>query len=447
MNNSALPNQPLKIPASEHNITDDMISPSALKVMSGLRQHGYKAYLVGGSVRDLLLGIQPKDFDVATNATPEQVEEVFQRRCRLIGRRFRLAHVRFGRETIEVATFRGNAEQQKSDDAHVDEAGRILRDNVYGSIDEDAARRDFTINGLYYCAEERTVYDFLNGLHDLDEGFVRFVGEPETRYKEDPVRMLRAIRFAVKLQFDIHPDTELPLHSLAPLLQDIPAARLFEEVVKLLHSGNGLECFEELRYFGLFQPMFPIVESTLGNDIRQFPLSFLRESLINTDKRVSSDKSVNPAFLFAVMLWQPMRNAAEELHEKGMPISPATQRAASETLQFQSDRVSIIKRHRFQIQDIWYLQSRLERRAPKAIQTILEHPRFRAAYDFLILRGMTGDADPAVGQWWSEIQRVDEETKQTMIAELAPIKRARSNQRRRRRNGPPKSNNASAKQS
>lgn len=402
--------------------------------MEGLRNAGYEAYLVGGSVRDLLLGVSPKDFDVATNATPEQVEDVFERRCRLIGRRFRLAHVRFGREIIEVATFRGAAAEAQSDDAHVDDAGRILRDNVYGSIEEDAARRDFTINGMYYCAERDTVFDYLNGLHDIDEGFVRFVGDPLIRYKEDPVRMLRAIRFAVKLQFDIHPDTESPLHELAPLLADIPAARLFEEVVKLFHSGHGLECFEELRYFGLFQQLFPIVEESLGNDPREHPLAFVREAFINTDKRVSSGKTVNPAFLLGVMLWEPMREAAALKRAEGLPASPALQKAARQVLEEQSQSVSIIKRFRYQIQDIWHLQSRLEKRAPKTISQLLEHARFRAAYDFLCLRAQAGDADRDVAKWWTDIQNVEPGQRDEMIGGLAPVKGSRNRHRRRRNN-------------
>ncbi len=306
---------PLIVPRAEHNISRANISEYALKVLYKLKQEGFAAHLVGGGVRDLLLGHEPKDFDVATDATPEQVRQVF-RNCRLIGRRFRLAHVHFGREIIEVATFRGTGEDDVDADRHV-ENGMIVRDNAYGSIAEDAVRRDFTINALYYDISNFSLIDYAGGLDDLRNGQLRLIGDPDQRYREDPVRMLRAVRFACKLGFNIEPATERPLFDLGFLLGDIAAARLFDELVKLFHTGYGLESFEKLRHYGLFGYLFPATEACLAEEDQSFPITFVSRGLANTDQRIQGDKPVAPFFLYAVLLWEPVRRRYEQLLSKG----------------------------------------------------------------------------------------------------------------------------------
>jgi poly(A) polymerase len=353
-------------------------------------------------VRDLMLGREPKDFDIATDARPEQVREVF-RNCRLIGRRFRLAHVHFGREIIEVATFRGGQDGAEPDNHQTDE-GMLLRDNVYGNIEQDALRRDFSVNALYYNIADFSIIDYAAGVDDLRSGVLRLLGDPETRYREDPVRMLRAARFAAKLGFRIAPDTEAPIGELAPLLADIPPARLFEEILKLFLGGTAVGSFEKLRHYGLFAQLFPETEDCLAQLDQEFPLTLVLQGLENTDARVREEKPVTPAFLFAVLLWEPVRRRAEALQADGVPAFQAIQLAAGELLGKQLQRVALPRRFSTPMQEIWSLQARFSNTRGKRPQRLLAHPRFRAAYDFMLLRAAAGEADPELAKWWTALQ-------------------------------------------
>ncbi len=394
-----------------------------------LKNAGYEAYLVGGGVRDLLLGREPKDFDVATNALPEQVKEVFNN-CRLIGRRFRLAHVHFGREIIEVATFRSLAESDEGD--REAENGRVLRDNTYGTIDEDAQRRDFTINALYYNIEDFSVVDYADGMADLRNGVLRLLGDPEQRYREDPVRMLRAVRFAGKLGFIIDPVCEKPLPEMAHLLEEVPASRLFEEVLKLFMGGAALETFEKLRHYNLFGQLFPATEEALSHEDHEFPITFVNRGLRNTDERLRANKPVTPAFMFAVLLWEAVRRRAETYEADGLYPGPALQEAGNEILTEQAQRISIPKRFSYPMRDIWHLQPRFFNRSGKRPQRLMSHPRFRAAYDFLLLRAESGEVEQELADWWTGLQK-DQGQEQHKVSESSSQSR---NKRRRRRRKP-----------
>ncbi len=316
-------------PRSEHCISRTQISENALKVLTRLKKADFEAYLVGGCVRDLLLGREPKDFDVATNASPEQVKQIF-RNCRIIGRRFRLAHVFFGREIIEVATFRGGVDNEESDRQVVHEDGRLLRDNVFGTLEEDVWRRDFTVNALYYNIRDFSVVDYTGGMQDHAAGVMRLIGDPEVRYREDPVRMIRAIRFAVKLGFTLHPDTEKPIYAQADLLKSIPSARLYDEVLKLFLAGYGLQTFEMLRHYGLFGILFPETERCLATQEQDFPRLFLIRALENSDRRYNDGKTLTPYFLLAALLWEPLQVAAQKRIGNGENETLAYQNAANE---------------------------------------------------------------------------------------------------------------------
>jgi poly(A) polymerase len=421
-------NQPTVIPRSEHNISRANISANALKVLYRLRGANYKAYLVGGGVRDLLLGAHPKDFDVATEAHPEEVRAVFSN-CRLIGRRFRLAHVLFGREIVEVATFRGEG----ADDGGtlVDENGRLLRDNVYGTMEQDAWRRDFTINALYYSIEDFAVYDYVGGMKDLADGVIRLIGDPQVRLREDPVRMLRAVRFAVKLGFSIEARVEQGIRELSGLLQDIAPARMFDEVLKLLMTGRGRETFDRLRDYGLFEPLFPEVEAVLRSEGENGPtLALLRAAMASTDARIAEDKPVTPAFLFAALLWGPVRVRTAALVEQGVNPAQAMQLAAHEVIDRAVQRVAIPRRFRAPMMDIWSMQGRFTRRQGARALALIERPRFRAAYDFLLLRGETGEVPMELADWWRRFQEADEAERNRMAN---PPGRRRGGVRRRRR--------------
>ncbi len=383
--------------------------------------------MVGGGVRDLLLGREPKDFDVATDATPEDVKQVF-RNCRLIGRRFRLAHVHFGREIIEVATFRGMHEATSDQGQQDSENGMLLRDNVYGTIEEDAMRRDFTINALYYNIGDFSVVDYADGLKDLQAGVLRLLGDPEQRYREDPVRMLRAVRFAAKLGFIINPACEKPLFESGDLLDGVPSARLFDEVLKLFLGGTALHAFEKLRHFDLFRHLFPETDESLSHEEQGFPITFVIRGLKNTDARVRADKPVTPAFLFAVFLWEPVRQRVQQLEAEGESRHDAMMEAGRDVIGRQVSRVSIPKRFTLQMREIWNMQHRLEQRGKRAVR-LLEHPRFRAAYDFLLLRAESGETELALAQWWTEIQEVSEERR----IEMASATGGGGKKRRRRR--------------
>lgn len=423
--------QPVIVPRPEHTISRASISPGALKVLYRLKEAGFQGFLVGGGVRDLLLGREPKDFDVGTNATPDEIRTLF-RNCRLIGRRFRLAHVRFGRDIIEVATFRAHRDAEAEEDvrAHSDD-GRILRDNVYGTLDDDVWRRDFTVNALYYDINDFSVVDYVGGLADLKSGTLRLIGEPEQRYREDPVRMLRAVRFAAKLGFRIDPDSEAGIHELGYLLKDIPAARLFEEILKLFIGGCAVATFELLRHYDLFRYLFPMTDEALSHEEQGFPITFVLRALENTDRRLAEDKPVTPAFLYATLLWEPVRLRAQALVEQGASPLEASQVAGNQVSAEQVQVTSLPKRFSMPMREIWNLQPRFERRRGKAPYRLLEHPRFRAAYDFLLLRAEVGEAPAELARWWTDFQTLNAAERDRMV-EPAKKKRRRRSPRRRK---------------
>jgi len=397
---------------SEHNISRSQMSENAVKVLYRLKKSGYEAYLVGGCVRDLLLGYEPKDFDVATDASPEQVKKVF-RNCRIIGRRFRLAHVFFGREIIEVATFR-SSDVADNKEQKVHEDGRLLRDNVFGSIEDDVWRRDFTVNALYYNIRDFSIIDYTGGMEDHTAGVLKLIGDPATRYREDPVRMLRAVRFAVKLGFSLDESTEKPIFELAPLLKGIPAARLYDETLKMFLSGTGVQAFEMLRHYGLFETLFPQADHCLDTEQDDFPRVFIARALENSDKRIADEKSVTPYFLLAAFLWESVQSLAKEQMSKGEEESFAFQNAASKVLSNQVKSISIPKRVTQSMREVWLLQLRFDKRIGARPYRLLGHPRFRAAYDFLVLRAETGGAEMELAQWWTKFQDANEAEQKKM---------------------------------
>ena len=425
---------PTIIPRPEHNISRSLISSAALKVLYRLHEEGFQAYLVGGGVRDLLLGRQPKDFDVATDATPEEVHALF-RNSRVIGRRFRLVHVRFGQEIIEVSTFRAMAGEDDHPGHYVDESGRILRDNVFGSMQEDAFRRDFTVNALYYNIADFSVVDYVGGVADLRAGLLRLIGDPEKRFREDPVRMLRAARFSAKLGFRIEEHTAAAIPRLAPLMADIPPARLFEEVLKLFLAGHAVQTFEELLRHDLFRQLFPMTEEALAQERNDFPLNFVARALENTDKRIREGRSVTPFFLFAVLLWEPVRQRMAKFESQGAPPAEALRLAADEVCARQLDKVALPRRFSAPMREIWQLQPRFEHRTAKRAYRLMAHPRFRAAYDFLVLRAGSGEADPELADFWTKMQEGDATTQQALLSTAPAEKKRRRGGRRRRKGG------------
>ncbi len=389
------------IPRPQHNLSRQHISDAALKVLYRLDKAGYRACLVGGGVRDVLLGKQPKDFDVATNATPEQVKSLF-RNCRLIGRRFRLAHIHFGREIIEVATFRQHAAD--SDKTKLNDDGRILRDNTFGSIEDDALRRDFTVNALYYDINDFSLIDFAQGLRDIDHRILKLIGDPVTRYKEDPVRMLRAIRFATKLDFTIEPIANQAIFDLAHLLEDIPAARLYDEVLKIFHSGHALKSFEMLRHYGLFQYLFPALDQYLQSEPTESMLDFIEQALVNTDTRIHENKPVSPAFIFAALLWPLVQQRALQLQSQKFAPLPALQTAGNEIFSQQIRSISIPKRFSQIAKNIWTMQPRFSKIRGKQPLRLVSHPNFRAGYDFFCIQSMVGLTTFQLCKWWTDFQ-------------------------------------------
>ncbi|CAD7380601.1 polynucleotide adenylyltransferase PcnB [Xanthomonas arboricola] len=427
------------IPRDQHTISRKDISPNALRVLYRLRESGFGAYLVGGAVRDLLVGGHPKDFDVATSATPEEVKALF-RNCRLIGRRFRLAHVVFGREIIEVATFRANIDDG-SGDRELDN-GRLVRDNVYGTIEDDAIRRDFTCNALYYAIEDFSVRDYCGGFEDVQARLMKLIGDPELRYQEDPVRMLRAVRLAAKLNFDIEAGTAEPIPRLAGLLSEAAPARLFEEILKLFLSGHGVASFEGLERYGLLGALFPESAAALRSNRSGALRAMVLEGLRNTDARVANDEPVSPAFLFALLLWPAFCRTLMGLQAQGVQPEDAQRRAADRVTLHQLERVALPRRFSLPMQEIWLLQTRFSSRQRKRVFRTLSHPRFRAAFDFLVLRQFASADHAADVEFWREAQKssgqelVDAiETAQAdhESEEGAPRKR----RRRRRRTGAP----------
>ncbi len=417
---------PTIIARSEHCISRANISEHALKVLYRLRDAGFDAYMVGGGVRDLLLGREPKDFDVATSARPEDMRKLF-RNCRLIGRRFRLAHVHFGREIVEVATFRALLDGEDANET-VLQNGRIIRDNVYGTIEQDAWRRDFTINALYYDIRDFSVVDYTGGMADLKAGILRPIGDPKLRYREDPVRMLRAVRFSAKLGFKIHPEAEAPAFELGHLLADIPAARLFDEVLKMFHGGYAHATFELLRHYSLLSYLFPLTEAALTREECGFPITFVAKALENTDARVNDGKPVTPAFLFAVLLWEPVRERLRVLLGQGLNEFEALQLASHEVVAQQTRYTSLPKRFSAPMREIWLMQPRFRQRQGKRPLRLLAHPRFRAAYDFLCLRAAAGEELQDACRWWTDLQAADAQVQ----SEMTGIARKQSRPRRRR---------------
>ena len=390
------------IPRDQHNVSRKDISPNALRVLYRLREAGFSAYLVGGAVRDLLVGGHPKDYDVATDATPEQVKQQF-RNCRLIGRRFRLAHVVFGREIIEVATFRANVDDG-SGDRELHEGGRLLRDNVYGLIEEDAIRRDFTANALYYGIEDFGVRDYTGGFEDVQNRLLRLIGDPETRYREDPVRMLRAVRLAAKLGFEIEAATAAPIPQLAPLLAEAAPARLFEECLKMFLTGHAVESFLRLEQHGLLPALLPESAAALQSNRSGALRTMLLEGLRGTDERVANDEPVSPAFLFALLLWPAYCRALMSLQAQGMHAVEAERRAADRVTVHQLATLALPRRFSLPMQEIWLLQSRFSQRQRKRVFRLLAHPRFRAAFDFLVLRMAASPEHAEDVEFWREAQ-------------------------------------------
>jgi len=424
--------EPRIISRANHNVTRDEFSKSALKVLYRLNKAGYQAFLVGGCVRDAMLELHPKDFDVATDATPEEVKALFGN-CRLIGRRFRLAHVRFGREIIEVATFRAAANHEH-DDHHSDDEGRILRDNVYGSIDEDVWRRDFTCNALYYNIADFSIWDYTGGFEHMKEKRIVLIGDPEKRMREDPVRMLRAVRFAAKLGFEIDPPVIQSIDHHAHLLTNVPAARLFDEFLKLFQSGNAEATFILLWQHGLFHEMFPATAEELEND-RSFG-EFVRAALQNSDHRVSQGKSVTPMFLLGVFLWLPVKKlAAIRRAEEKMSESQSLSLASYEVVARQQHRISIPKRFTVPMREMLALQPRFAVRRGKRAMKLLDHRRFRAAYDFMLLLSEVGLVDKETAQFWTDVQTqsADERAASFQLGQPTGQKKGRGRRRRRKK--------------
>ena len=393
------------LPRSEHNISRKLISEPALKVLYRLNKAGYRACLVGGGVRDLLLGKHPKDFDVATNATPEEVRALFKN-SRLIGRRFRLAHIRYGREIIEVATFRQHAPE--SGKTELTDDGRILRDNTFGDIEDDALRRDFTVNALYYDISDFTVLDYAHGVDDLKKATLRLIGDAGTRYKEDPVRMLRAIRFAAKLNFNIEEQAGEAIYEHGHLLRDIPSARLYDEALKIFHSGHALRAYQLLREFELFQYLFPALDRYLKLEPAEAVLDFLEQALVNTDQRVHDNKPVSPAFIFACLLWPLVHQRAIQLQSEKVSTSPALQAAGIEVFAEQIKTIAVPRRFSQIARNIWTMQPRFCNTRGKQPHRLLNHPNFRAGYDFFCIQSMVGLTTYQLCEWWTDFQQEQE---------------------------------------
>jgi poly(A) polymerase len=445
------PNVPVILSADVHGIDPSLISKNAIRVTEGLQQAGHRAFIVGGAVRDLLLNVAPKDFDVATDATPDQVQKLF-RRARIIGRRFQIVHVQFGQDIIETSTFRALVDtpadappspppprlrrgEMDTRTHAVDASGRVLRDNVWGEQHEDATRRDFTINAMYYDPATQTVLDYHDGMADIRARLLRMIGDPTTRYREDPVRMLRVVRFAAKLGFEIEPATRAPIADLADLISNVPAARLFDEMLKLLLSGHALACLTRLRAEGLHHGVLPLLDVIFESAHGE---KFITLALTNTDERVRAGKGVSPGFLFATLLWNDMQSRWQQYTLAGEFPVPALHRAMDDVLDMQTEKLAIHKRFSSDMREIWGLQHRLEKRSGRSAMKLLEHQRFRAGYDFLLLRCESGELDASVGQWWTDFIEGDAAARDALLShggkDRAPTKRRRrsSNAKSRR---------------
>jgi poly(A) polymerase len=436
----SLTEQPLRlhptlIKRSEHSMRLSDLTPNTQKVLRTLVEHDYKAYAVGGCVRDRLVGITPKDFDVVTNATPEQIKACF-RNCRLIGRRFRLAHITFGREIIEVATFRGHhSDDSKEANAKQSADGQLVRDNIFGNIEEDAARRDFTFNAMYFDASDESILDFADGMQAIANRRIEMIGDVQTRFKEDPVRMIRAVRFAVKLGMEIPVQMQEDIKSHAHLLANIPPARMFEEVSKLLLSGKGLETLRWLQTLKVFKVLFPALDGML-NDPKGKEQQLIELMLRNTDQRLAQQMRITPAFLYATVLWYPMEERSAQLSfDTQMTAHDAFNIASSEVIHRQVQRIMLPKRFSIPVREIWTLQGRLSKRFGKRPFQLLTHPRFRAAYDFLLLRGQVeGGELLELADWWTEFQDASQERKASMVSALGKSSGPRRRKKRKPRN-------------
>lgn len=402
------------IPRAEHNISRNEINRNALKVLYRLNQAGFGAYLVGGCVRDLLLERKPKDFDIATNAHPEEVRKLFKN-CRLIGKRFRLAHIVFGREIIEVATFRTHHENGQEQHGKKSLHGMIVRDNVYGTIEDDAWRRDFRMNALYYNIADFSVIDYTGGIYDIKDKILHMIGEPEQRFHEDPVRLLRAVRFLAKLNLDITPETEQPLMRLSYLLGHVSSGRLYQEVLKFFQEGATLKTVSLLQKYKLFIQLFPQTEICLNNPEA---VKLMTEALKNTDQRVMDEKAISPAFLFAVFLWHPIAKQISLHEEQGMPLYIAYEKALHDVIKEQTQRLAIPRLMQMTIREICLLQHRLTQRRGIQPFRLLEHPRFRAGYDLLLLRVKAGEPAEELANWWTRFQSVEQEEREQMMKEV-----------------------------
>ena len=444
----------VEVPKSEHGIDPKLVDERAEKVVSTLANAGFEAYIVGGAVRDLLVGLRPKDFDVATNATPEQVKGLF-RRAFIIGRRFRIVHVVFGRgrqerglsEVIEVSTFRasvdaaaaeqvgGNEKTSKSELAGkshvVDAEGRVLRDNVWGPQIEDAARRDFTINAMYYDPVREIVVDYHGGTKDVKKKLLRMIGDPATRYREDPVRIIRVVRFAAKLGFEIEAKTRAPIKEMAALLDNVPASRTFDEMIKLLQTGHALASIEELKKQGLHRGVFPVIDVVLDEAQRHDGREkFVKLALADTDRRVGEGKPVAPSFMLACMLWHDVLDGWSTLKAQGEPSFPALQQAIDTVFDARIGDISGRGRLAADMREIWMMQPRFERRQGNAVMTLIEQPRFRAGFDFLRLRGDAGEIDGELANWWEDFSQADADGQRALIdaarsADAATVRRVR----------------------
>jgi len=415
--------EPRTVPKAQHGIGREAISQGSRKVCEVLHAQGHQAYVVGGAVRDLLLGLRPKDFDVATDAYPEEVHKLF-RRSRLIGKRFKLVHVMFGEETVEVSTFRARTP------AETDEHGRVLRDNIYGTREDDSIRRDFTINALYYDPASEALLDYHNGLRDLQRKSVRIIGDARARYREDPLRMLRAVRFAAKAGFSIDERTRKPIRELAHLLGNVPPSRVYEEMQKLLLSGHAATGLRELRSEGLHHGLLPLLDVIFEQPMGE---RFVTLALEQTDSRVRSGKSVSPAFLFAALLWHEVLAAWKKAEQRGLKPIPALFEAMDTVLDIQTDKLAVPRRLTAVMKEIWALQPRFEQRSGRRPFGLLAHERFRAGFDFLVLRSGSGEAPEELAQWWEKFQHSGEAERQAML--MAPQPGERGRRRRRRRRG------------
>ena len=426
---TAARHEPALIPVERHGIRREQLSPAARKVCAVLQEKGFKAFVVGGAVRDLLIGQPPKDYDVATSATPEEVRAAF-RRSRIIGRRFKIVHVMSGPETIEVSTFRAS---QDAESADTDEHGRVLRDNVFGNQQEDATRRDFTVNALYYDPGTETIVDYHHGVADIQQKTLRMIGDPRTRYREDPVRMLRAVRLAAKLGLAIDPAARQPIREMGPLLENVPAARLFDEMLKLLFSGHSMKCLQQLRGEGLHHGLLPLLDVILEQPMGE---RFVTLALENTDERVREDKSVSPGFLFSTLLWHEVLKTWYKKKAAGDHSQPALFEAMDEVLDAQAGKLAITRRIAGDIKDIWAMQPRFDKRAGKAPYRVIEQPRYRAGWDFLRLRAQAGEIPMEIVDWWDDFAHADHDEREALLRQAPPDAAPAAKKRRRKRRKP-----------